>query len=259
MVVEIRREGRAKACVVKYEGDIDIAVVPEFRHELETALASGCSHFVFDLSRVLYADSSALGLLLWLDRRLSPLGGRLVLAGATRDVVRVLELSGLITVAKSISATPNVESALEGLSLREQVAEDALWTRRVSMCADVDELGNMRQQVCDLVGPLGFSEAALFDIKVAVGEALANAVRHGSSTTEDLVAVEIHAYNDRIVIGIEDVGEGFDGEHHGADDPYASGGRGIMFMRALMDRVEYSTRESAGTIVTLVKHRAPVV
>ncbi len=257
MAVHIRRHGQAGACVVEYVGDIDISVVPEFRRELETALESGCSHVVMDLSRVEYADSSALGLLVWLDRRLTPLGGRLVLAGATRDVTRVLELSGLVSIARSVSATPNVEAALEGIDLTEHVTEP-LWCRSISMGADVDELGVRRQEVCDLAIPLGFSEAALFDIKVAVGEALANAVRHGSTAIEDRVDIEIRAYDDRILIAVEDSGEGFNGEHSGADDPYASGGRGIMFMRALMDRVEYSTREPAGTIVTLVKHRAPM-
>ncbi len=257
MAVGIRREGQSGTCIVDFEGDIDISVVPEFRRELEFALAGGCSHIVIDLSRVEYADSSALGLLVWLDRRLTPIEGRLVLAGVTHDVARVLELSGLVSVARSITTTSSVKIALEGLDFQEAQV-DPLWTRRVLMSADVDVLGDMRREVCRIAGPLGFSEAALFDIKVAVGEALANAVRHGSSSVEDSIEIVIRAYDDRLVIDVEDTGVGFDGEHNGADDPYASGGRGIMFMRALMDRVEFSSREKSGTLVTLVKHRAPV-
>jgi anti-sigma regulatory factor (Ser/Thr protein kinase) len=37
-------------------------------------------------------------------------------------------------------------------------------------------------------------------------------------------------------------------------DLYAPSGRGIMFMRALMDRVEFETAGGGGTLVRLVKH-----
>jgi len=203
-----------------------------------------------------YADSSALGLLVWLDHQLVPLGGRLVLAGANPDVRRILELSGLMNVASSIATSSDVAGALEGLELADKPSE-FLWEERFEMEASVDNLAATREKACALIEPLGFAETSLFDIKVALGEALANAVRHGSSDRPDAaVGIAIEAYEDRVVVEVTDNGCGFDGVPATSDDIYAPGGRGIMFMRALMDRVEFEAPEGGGTLVRLVKHRA---
>jgi len=153
----------------------------------------------------------------------------------------------------------SVASALEGLSLGTETSAPQ-WSRTVELSASVENLGTVREEIIDLIEPLGFSEAALFDIKVALGEALANAVRHGAPADgSGVVRVEVLAYDDRIVLEIMDNGTGFDGRHIGSDDVYAPSGRGIMFMRALMDRVEFDNSELGGTMVRLVKHRPTAV
>jgi stage II sporulation protein AA (anti-sigma F factor antagonist) len=253
---EITHEIQSRACVVRLSGDLDMAIVPELRSKLDSALDGGCDSVVLDLSKVVYADSSALGLLVWLDHRLRPSGGRLVLAGATPDVARILELSGLVTVAASIAMSGTVSSALEGLDLPETPTEP-LWRTQIEMEADVDSLARVRQEVCATVAPLGFPDSSLFDIKVALGEALANAVRHGLPTDgEGRVRIDVIAYADRIVLEVMDNGKGFDGTHSSSDDLYAPNGRGIMFMRALMDRIEYDASPLGGTLVRLTKHRS---
>lgn len=252
----IAHELGPRACVVRLSGDVDMAIVPELRSSLDSALDVGCANVVLDLSDVVYADSSALGLLVWLDHRLRPSGGRLVLAGATPDITRILELSGLVTVAASIAMSGTVSAALEGLNLPEGPVEP-LWSRRIDIPADVNRLAQVREEVCAIIAPLGFSDSLLFDIKVALGEALANAVRHGiPAQGEGLVRISVIAYPDRVVIEVMDNGTGFDGIHSGSDDLYAPNGRGIMFMRALMDKVEYDASPLGGTLVRLTKHRA---
>ncbi len=253
---EISTDAGPRACIVRLSGDVDMAVVPHLREALDEALVVGCCNVVLDLSEVNYADSSALGLLVWLDHRLRPEGGRLVLAGARRDVTRVLELSGLVAVASTISTSANVAAALEGLEL-PPVATEPLWERELTLKSDVNELAGVREEVCDILDPLGFPESALFDIKVALGEALANAIRHGAPAGgEGIVGVRVLAYEDRIVIEVSDSGRGFDGQHDESGDLYAPSGRGVMFMRALMDRVEFEGAAAGGTLVRLTKHRA---
>lgn len=253
---EIVKENGPRACVVRLAGDIDMAVVPELRGALDQTLDGGCMNVVLDLAQVVYADSSALGLLVWLDHRLRPAGGRLILAGAQRDVARILELSGLVAVAASIAMSANVNAALEGLDL-PSVSSGPLWDRELAMAADVNELSAVRERVCHIVEPLGFPQSALFDIKVALGEALANAIRHGlPSDGEADVRVHVIAFDDRVIIEVMDNGTGFDGTHTGNEDLYAPNGRGIMFMRALMDRVEFEQSPLGGTLVRLTKHRA---
>lgn len=256
MSFEVTIADRPNACVAHIEGDIDVAVVPQLRAALEDVLSRGCLNVVFDLRQVTYADSSALSLLVWLDRRLGPVNGRMVLTGANRDVTRVLELSGLVWIASSVSTSPNVTSALEGLELPE-VAEEPLWLRRFEMEPQVDALSTTREEVSELVTDLGLAETEVFDVRVALGEALANAVRHGSPEGSVVpIVVEVDAFEDRVIIRVADRGCGFDGQQSCGGDVYDPGGRGIMFMRALMDRVEFSKGPSGGTVVTLTKHRS---
>ncbi len=253
---ELEKHDAPLSCVVRLSGDIDMAMVPELRRDLSVAIEGGCAHLVLDLSDVVYADSSALGLLVWLDHQLRPSGGRMVLASANRDITRILELSGLVTVASSLTMSPNVEGALEGLALSIEPAEE-LWRRELEMQASVAKLGAMREEVCQLIKPLGFAESAVFDIRVALGEALANAVRHGSPADGQAnVHVRVIAYDDRVVLEIIDFGAGFDGTPTQSSDVYAPGGRGVTFMRALTDRVDFEKPEGGGTLVRLVKHRA---
>ena len=244
----------ASACVARLSGDIDVSVVPELRHDLEASIDSGCSNLVLDLTHVTYADSSALGLLVWLDHKLRPVEGRVMLAGANQDVMRILELSGLARLSTSIGMSEDIDSALAGLEMGPTSAE-AQWTRRICIAADIDRLAGVRDEVAELVTPLGFADSSVFDIKVALGEALANAVRHGAPDAGGRVYVDVTAYDDRVVLEVADNGAGFDGKHIASDDLYAPSGRGIMFMRALMDRVEFEPAEGGGTLVRLIKHR----
>jgi anti-anti-sigma factor len=256
-MITIEREAASPACVAHICGDIDFAIVPELRAALDAVICDGCSNVVMDLAGVNYADSSALGLLVWIDKRLQPFGGKLVLAGADRNVSRVLELSGLIGVAPSVSAAASVDEALGGLDLPVEQSPPR-WSARVEAVAVIDGMSKVRSRVVEIVEPLCMPEPDIFDLKVAVGEALANAVRHGSPRgTSDVVTVEVEAYRDRVEVLISDAGAGFDGDATCGDDVYASGGRGVMFMRALMDQVDFLPCSGGGTTVRLVK-RLPV-
>jgi anti-anti-sigma factor len=252
---EITHADASHTCIVRLAGDVDVGVVPELQEGLQEALVGGCENVVFDLADVTYADSSALGLLVWLDRRMLPQHGRLILAGANANVARILELSGLVRVAASIATSDDVAGALGGLGM-PSIPTDLEWQHRIAVPSDVNQLSAVRDEVSELLVPLGFSDSAIFDVKVALGEALANALRHGRPQNgEGVVSLGIDAYGDRIVLEITDNGLGFDGATESVDDLYAPSGRGIMFMHALMDRVEFSSASGGGTVVRLVKHR----
>lgn len=254
MSFKLRRDLLSPVCVAELHGEVDVAVVEGLRPQLEEMLGSGCVNFVLDLTDVTYADSSALGLVVWLNDRVSAECGRIVVAGANRDVTRILELSGLLLVAPSICDAESAEAALSSFAPEHADAEP-MWSEAIEAPALVSELARLRSAVADLTAPLGLSEQAAFDMKVAVGEALANAVRHGSPRgADDVVHVTVSAYPDRVVVDVMDLGVGFDGHPDRTEDLYAPCGRGVVFMRALCDRVEFLPGPDKGTIVRLVKH-----
>lgn len=246
----------ADACVLRVEGDFDSLSVPDVRDALNAALTEGFANIVLDLSNVDYMDSSALGFVIWADHRLAPVGGRLALAGACPDVTRILELSGLIGVAPSVVVVPSIEDALSHRRL-DLDPGSPLWVESFEFQSDARHMSSARARVAEIITPLGLSPSAIFDIKVAVGEALANAVRHGSPRgTSDVVSVEVRAYPERVDIIVTDRGSGFDGCPTTDPDMLAPGGRGVLFMRALMDSVEFRPAAGGGTDVLLAKRRA---
>ena len=254
MAITVDRRDDLKASVFHAQGDIDLAVVPELRATLQALLDTGIANVVFDMTEVVYADSSALGLLVWLDRELQQRDGKVVLAGASRDVRRIIEMAGLAIVAPTLHESPSLETALGELEPGQEAVEP-LWAEEIEMMPDVGNLAAVREHVAAMIEPLRFDDAMRFDIKVALGEALANAIRHGCSTDGGRIGIRVTAYDDRVTLEVTDSGAGFDGQHVCSDDLYASGGRGIMFMRALMDQVTFCTGADGGTTVKLVKHR----
>jgi len=229
--------------------------VPDVREAIETAVSDGCHTIVLDLSEVAYIDSSALGLLVWADHRLQPISGTLMLAGAGRDVSRILELSGLIGVAPSVFVADSLESALAGLTPPAGQG-DPLWTQSFEVPANASLMAEARARIASMLAPLGMPDSAVFDVKVAAGEALANAVRHGSPNgLQDAVRIDVGAFEDRVEILVSDTGVGFDGIAAAAVDVFAPSGRGVLFMRALMDAVDFVDKDGAGTCVRLTKRR----
>ena len=105
----------------------------------------------------------------------------------------------------------------------------------------------VEQRLLKEVARHGYSEAAVFAIKLALEEGLTNAIRHGNGgdpTKKVEVSFDVDA--NRAVITITDQGEGFNPA--AVPDPTADenlekpSGRGIMLMRAYMDEVRYNTR-----------------
>ena len=100
---------------------------------------------------------------------------------------------------------------------------------------------------------LGVDEAVVADIELALTEACTNVLDHAADTDE----YEVSAGIDGTVCVIEviDRGAGFDSSTQGLVDaePSAEDGRGIQLMRALVDKVTFTSRPLVGTVVHLEK------
>lgn len=98
------------------------------------------------------------------------------------------------------------------------------------------------------------------EILLAVGEAAANANRHGKRPEgRSEVRVYCALEGPSVTITIADDGPGFDPANVDAKslpDKFASGGRGLFLMRELMDEVEFESTD-AGTIVTMYRKISP--
>jgi serine/threonine-protein kinase RsbW len=93
----------------------------------------------------------------------------------------------------------------------------------------------------------------VYDFELAMSEACTNVLLHSGPGDQYVVRLDME---DRIGrIRVVDVGHGFDSARLQAEGPLpeAERGRGLGLMHALVDRVQFTTRPEAGTIVTLEK------
>ena len=124
-----------------------------------------------------------------------------------------------------------------------------------SLCLPRDEASVpvVRRMSGGAMQRLGIEDDCAHDIELALTEACTNVLKHASNADEQYdVTVEINEA--RCEIRVVDSGDGFD--HSSSDtgpDPQSEGGRGILLMRALVDRVDFASEPESGTIVHLVK------
>jgi serine/threonine-protein kinase RsbW len=100
---------------------------------------------------------------------------------------------------------------------------------------------------------VGVEATCVDDIELALSEACTNVLVHAGPGDRYVVRLDL---KDRLVmIRVIDIGRGFDSARLQAEDalPDDERGRGLGLMQALVDRVDFTSRPEAGTIVTLEK------
>ena len=112
------------------------------------------------------------------------------------------------------------------------------------------------EQIMLDVAECGFSSRDLFGVRLAVDEAVTNAIKHGNRLSPNKTVRVLFSRNQsRIRIEVEDQGAGFHPED--VPDPTADenldrpSGRGLLLMREFMTLIEYSPK---GNQVVLEKH-----
>lgn len=126
--------------------------------------------------------------------------------------------------------------------------------RKLDMQSHRKNLSVIRQEVEDVATSCGFSDNDIYQMKVAVSEAAANAMEHGSPLGEkSRIHLTIECNGGRMMIEIADEGV-FKARLPVTDGRPSHRGRGIFLMTALMDQVSI-TEHQEGTVVRLVKFK----
>jgi len=98
----------------------------------------------------------------------------------------------------------------------------------------------------------------LDEIKVAVSEAVSNAIIHGYENQEDkIVRMEVEIDERRMIVRIHDDGVGIADIVQAMQPSYSTDkermGLGFAFMHSFMDKVEVISELGVGSTVTLIK------
>lgn len=146
----------------------------------------------------------------------------------------------------------------ESLSSRETVAD-----RILAHCSEpasihgTAEVPTLVEIIANAMAAVGYAKPDIFGMRLALEEALVNAVKHGNrGDPQKRVLVRYHVTAEQVLVQIEDQGAGFDptrvpdptdAEH--LDCPC---GRGLLLIRHYTTWVQYNAR---GNRVTLCKKR----
>ena len=88
-------------------GELDLYVAPDFRRQVFEVVADGVDHVVIDLLDVTFVDSTALGILADAAKRLRTRGGSMTIVCRDRNILRVLEITGLSRLFRVCESIPD--------------------------------------------------------------------------------------------------------------------------------------------------------
>ena len=125
---------------------------------------------------------------------------------------------------------------------------------RAAYPSDIKNVAVARLGIAEFAADCGFPNDAISDIRLAAGEALSNAVEHGSMKPGRKITVVCTFDGVELSIEVRDRGIGFaePSDRSGAQPDHRGRGFGIFLMRRLMDEVSFARN---GTVVRLVRRR----
>jgi anti-sigma B factor antagonist len=102
MSFSIERMG--EVTVVDVDGELTVANRGELKERVLARVSEGDATFVIDFAKTGYIDSSGLGVLVSLSKRIREEGGRLKLAGLNQDLRTLFELTKLDTLFQIVDS-----------------------------------------------------------------------------------------------------------------------------------------------------------
>jgi serine/threonine-protein kinase RsbW len=134
---------------------------------------------------------------------------------------------------------------------------DRLFAAEIVIPSDLAEARRVQEEIAEVLTSARYGEHDIFSIKLALEEALVNAIKHGNQLDPDKqVTVWYCVTEERFEVRITDEGPGFDPAD--VPDPTLPEnierfcGRGLLLIRNFMTEVTYHGR---GNMVTMTRLR----
>jgi len=122
--------------------------------------------------------------------------------------------------------------------------------REHSIRADLGLLKEARDFAERAAADFGFDGSACYDVKLAMSEAVTNAIQHGSSSPSDPIRILVLAEGPSLVFEVLDTGRFVPRVMRRGE--LSESGRGLEFMRVLMDEVDLRPGRG-GTLMRFIK------
>jgi len=93
-----KKAASANAFLVGLDGEIDLYSAAQLKPELAALVEQDIKYIVINLEKVTYLDSTGLGILLGILKKLRERGGDLLIVAPSSRIVRVFEITGLVKI-----------------------------------------------------------------------------------------------------------------------------------------------------------------
>jgi serine/threonine-protein kinase RsbW len=232
------------------QGLLDYQDAPDIRRYADVLLKSGVSPLRVDARRLQFMDSSGLSALVYAAREAQKMGASLCLIGANEQLQRLLHVTG-------IELLFHLEDATAEHPCEEEPVLDLLPGEiAFELPCNPGAMPLAREKVGAFLHGRGFSSSARSDIFLALGEGLANAIRHGCPKASPKTRIRVRAAFDgeQLILQITDPGPGFDPNLIPLPDVslLKEGGMGLFFMKSVMDTLTYQ-QDERGHTATMTK------
>ncbi len=245
--MKITLDAGAEVTSLTVAGDVGHDDLPLFAGALKRAAGQTGDRIVLHLERLTHIDSAGLQALCDLAEGLD--GSRVIeIAGLSPELERVFHASGL-ALYDAVRILPEADLGAASAGNPAPSHEDhtlaRAWAR--TFPSDLGELEKIRELVEAFGKTAGLDDARVYDLKVAVSEAAANAIEHGSC--DGILSVQGRRSPERLTVTVSSPGVF---KPRAGDDPARSHrGMGLPLILALLDEVTITNLPDGGARVTL--------
>lgn len=228
--------------IVKVNGSVDLTNIDQFRAAIDRALENG-PPVIIDVSEADMLDSRAIATLGAAYEKAKEAGIELSLIVANNLTMRILQLSGLAHTFGLCLLRSDDSDELPMLhpDLRRK---DWRITESVAI-AEREMVAPLRDVAISAAREIGMTSEFIADIKVALTEALANALFHGSPNGgNNRIGMRCLSCKEAFVLEVSDEGQGVDADEIAAK----TSGFGTKLMKSVMDEVEFHRTERGGRV-----------
>jgi anti-sigma regulatory factor (Ser/Thr protein kinase) len=120
----------------------------------------------------------------------------------------------------------------------------------MKISADTGKLSAAREWAASVAQEFGLDADGCFAVRLAVSEAVSNAILHGSASPADPVGLEAREESDKLVFEVRDSARG---PGMSIERP-AGGGRGLGMVALMTDEMQL-TCDDAGSVLRFAKRR----
>ena len=124
--------------------------------------------------------------------------------------------------------------------------------QEMTIPADLSRLAEVRLFAERACRAFGFSAEAAYQVKLAMSEAVANAIEHGSTNPNDPIRLQVVEEGDALAFYVSDGGTFINPEMLYDHDTMDERGRGLGFIELLMDDVAIDPSPE-GTVIRFAK------